>query len=57
MGTQKDALIDAEENWIALARSKGWKCKLCGEVILKEWWHTYQETGYCSSCAHMVEKE
>ena len=51
MGTDKDGQFPTEDNWVSLARDKGFRCSLCGAPTAYVERELYFRTGMCGNCA------
>lgn len=53
MGTHKDEMIRAEDNW----KRGGARCSVCAQPVPLEERETYFETGMCDYCRHQSERD
>ena len=57
METDQDRKIGAEDNWASLAKTKGFRCKLCGTPTAYDERELYFRTGTCGHCTKAVSKD
>lgn len=56
MGREKDRLLQAEDDWLQLARHKGYICKSCQLSPPYCDRETFFRTGMCGYCDNMEKK-
>lgn len=57
MARSKDDEIEADEAWNAVARSKGFVCSMCGEVLSKAELALAKHPYTCGSCTRKLSDD
>lgn len=57
MGTEKDAIIRAQDNWMRKARAENLKWPCCGRTPEYDERERFYARGWCGFCERSVEKD